>query len=59
MTTKLCERRKAIFGVMVESNLFSRAAERVITRVESRDMSWDADGELGPELEQRWRETLP
>lgn len=50
MTTKLCEKRKVIFWMMVESNLFSRAAEGVITRVESRAMSQDAHGELGPEL---------
>lgn len=44
MTTKLCEKRKVIFWMMVESNIFSRAAERGIAREESRDTSLDAHG---------------
>lgn len=59
MTTKLCEKRKVIFWMMVESNIFSRAAERVITRVESRAMSLDAHGELGPELGAVLQENSP
>lgn len=60
MTTELCEKRKVIFWMMVESNRFSRAAERLVARVESRDTSLEMLMEsLALSLEWRCRKTLP